>query len=461
MANLIQNPGAEAGSTTGWVSDGFSATTGGTGQLTAHGGSWIYYTYGWPGNMYQNVPTSPGLQYYISMWAMRTCNTQTYGGHSETVFINADTTNIAGQNDGPYLQWTQYSGYYTAISTSTEIFIAGAGVPGVCSTWFDDISVIALPTPEPTAAPSFKPTRRPTSQPTEQPTDHPTNRPTRDPTNQPTRHPTSRPSVPTSQPSQRPSHLPTSQPSQRPSKPAIKSSGQVKEVSCDTITCGVPILVAICILFFMVVAFIFSPLGTRFKTLVLMAFCKKEPPILPTADPNENGLQTANPTENVLHNPEEKHIMISYCWEQKNAVVALTKYLKDRHGYDICRDEEGSSLMPPMSGSTDAWMADAIEKSVIIIVCVSPAYNRSVNCQKEARFAHMRRDINKVEKILYVMMDPEFVPWKGSINGQLALWIGNDFCYQLFNVQRDLITTGDALAAVIGDVGKKASLNKS
>jgi hypothetical protein len=87
----------------------------------------------------------------------------------------------------------------------------------------------------------------------------------------------------------------------------------------------------------------------------------------------------------------------SYSWgAKKDLVVALTRYLREQHGLDVCRDEDGSSVVPPIGGSTDLWMARAIERSHTVIVCVSRAYVASVNCQKEARYAHQRRDRKKL-----------------------------------------------------------------
>jgi hypothetical protein len=49
-------------------------------------------------------------------------------------------------------------------------------------------------------------------------------------------------------------------------------------------------------------------------------------------------------------NPDGKHVMVSYCWN-KNAksehVIALSKYLRDKHGYDVCRDEGACAVEQP------------------------------------------------------------------------------------------------------------------
>ena len=66
--------------------------------------------------------------------------------------------------------------------------------------------------------------------------------------------------------------------------------------------------------------------------------------------------------------------MVSYAWgAKKELVVGLAGALRGL-GYDVWRDEEGSEIVPSMSGDTDERMAQAIESSHTVIVCVSPQY---------------------------------------------------------------------------------------
>ncbi len=100
-----------------------------------------------------------------------------------------------------------------------------------------------------------------------------------------------------------------------------------------------------------------------------------------------------------------KHVMLSYCWAdaaKPELVKALGQLLQDQ-GIDVWRDETGSSLVGPMSDSTDETMALAVEASSVVIICVSqkcachapsPAaaaphwhvrrYKVSPNCRQEA-----------------------------------------------------------------------------
>ena len=155
-----------------------------------------------------------------------------------------------------------------------------------------------------------------------------------------------------------------------------------------------------------------------------------------------------------LVNQTGKHIMISYCWTQKVLVTALAMYLREKHGYDVWIDELGSSVCSKMSGASDAKMAEAVEKSHTVIVFVSKEYYASVNCQKEAKYAHQRRDKGKV-KIHYVMMQRDYttVSKPDCIEGALALWIGDEIWYSLFE-ESQVVGTGDSLADLIGEQGK-------
>ena len=68
-----------------------------------------------------------------------------------------------------------------------------------------------------------------------------------------------------------------------------------------------------------------------------------------------------------------KHVMLSYCWAdaaKPELVKALGKVLQEQ-GIDVWRDETGSSLVGPMSDSTDETMALAVEASSVVVICVS------------------------------------------------------------------------------------------
>jgi hypothetical protein len=65
--------------------------------------------------------------------------------------------------------------------------------------------------------------------------------------------------------------------------------------------------------------------------------------------------------------------MLSYCWAStaKPELVKALGQLLQQQGIDVWRDETGSSLVSPMSDSTDETMALAVEASSVVIICVS------------------------------------------------------------------------------------------
>lgn len=68
------------------------------------------------------------------------------------------------------------------------------------------------------------------------------------------------------------------------------------------------------------------------------------------------------------------HIMISYQWSNQSVLKHLGSFLKDK-GYKIWMDIEN------MGGSTLQAMAEAVEESAIILICISEKYKESPNCR--------------------------------------------------------------------------------
>ena len=92
-----------------------------------------------------------------------------------------------------------------------------------------------------------------------------------------------------------------------------------------------------------------------------------------------------------------QHIMLSYCWNKlakPQLVQALGEELR-RLNYEVWRDAEGSALLGPMSGSTDDIMAQAVELSYLVVICVSKEYKKSSNCRMEANYSNQRRKLGR------------------------------------------------------------------
>jgi MYXO-CTERM domain-containing protein len=146
--NLLTNPGFETGDLTGWVAVQGDTGLGGVnvGGGTPHSGN-DYFGMGQTSqssesDFYQDVATVVGQQYVASCWAYEEdpsspgCITVTFGG--------AQVGPASGIVAGTY---TQYSGTFTATSTTTRLESTGWEL----AEWVisDDYSVTAVQTPEP------------------------------------------------------------------------------------------------------------------------------------------------------------------------------------------------------------------------------------------------------------------------------------------------------------------------
>lgn len=61
--------------------------------------------------------------------------------------------------------------------------------------------------------------------------------------------------------------------------------------------------------------------------------------------------------------------------------------------------KEGSSIVPRMSGSMQDRMAEAIERSHTVIICVSREYKVSASCRLEANYAYQRQQKGSIVNI--------------------------------------------------------------
>ena len=128
--------------------------------------------------------------------------------------------------------------------------------------------------------------------------------------------------------------------------------------------------------------------------------------------------------------------MLSYCWHpdaRPDAVIAVEKELRKR-GCDVWRDEVGSSLLPPMHGSTHDCMAKAVEFSSLVVVFVSKQYKESPNCRCECKYANQLRGRNKLD-IVFVMMQKEYTTCSDPnyCDGWLGFMIGDSFWLPLYD----------------------------
>jgi len=100
-------------------------------------------------------------------------------------------------------------------------------------------------------------------------------------------------------------------------------------------------------------------------------------------------------------------VMLSYNWDNQKVVVEIADRLK-KDGFKVWLD------LDEMSGSTLEAMANAVESSSIVLVCMSRKYKESSNCRLEGEYAFRK---NKV--IIPLMMQDQWEPdgWLGAIAG--------------------------------------------
>jgi hypothetical protein len=118
--------------------------------------------------------------------------------------------------------------------------------------------------------------------------------------------------------------------------------------------------------------------------------------------------------------PRKYDIMISYCWANKPLCrLIYERFQQDR--YFVWFDEN------EMHGSICERMAEGIEKSDFILICMSSGYKKSLNCQAEAEYAFKRE-----KKIVPLMVEPKY-----KADGWLGLIVGSKLYVKFAEKQDD------------------------
>ncbi|KAH9260391.1 hypothetical protein BASA81_001561 [Batrachochytrium salamandrivorans] len=115
-------------------------------------------------------------------------------------------------------------------------------------------------------------------------------------------------------------------------------------------------------------------------------------------------------------------IMISYNWKHQ-AQARLIHSLLESQGYPVWRDEQN------MKADIMTAMADAVSKSTVVLVLVSPFYKESANCQMECQFAH-----NNNRKLIPVLVEPGYA---FKADGWLGLLLGSKLYYDVSGSQME------------------------
>jgi len=129
------------------------------------------------------------------------------------------------------------------------------------------------------------------------------------------------------------------------------------------------------------------------------------------------------------------HIMLSYQWGSQEIVKKIAFALRDA-GYKIWLDIE------EMQGSTLQAMADAVERSCIVLICLTQKYKESPNCRSEAEYT------NKLRKhFIPLMLESNYQP-----DGWLGILLGEKLYYPFDETNFE--ATFNKLVKVIGNKGK-------
>ncbi|XP_071108142.1 uncharacterized protein [Haliotis cracherodii] len=101
------------------------------------------------------------------------------------------------------------------------------------------------------------------------------------------------------------------------------------------------------------------------------------------------------------------HIMISYQWADQKKLLQVKEMLRAQ-GFSVWMDVDN------MGGSTLQAMAEAVQNSAVVLVCMSERYKESQNCRSEAEYAFSLQ-----KTIVPLLMQRAYKPdgWLGMIKG--------------------------------------------
>lgn len=136
------------------------------------------------------------------------------------------------------------------------------------------------------------------------------------------------------------------------------------------------------------------------------------------------------------------HIMISYCWKQKDLVQEINRRLKIQRFTTWIDVEE-------MSGSTLDAMAAAVENAAVVCVCYSEAYKESLNCRQEAEYAFRQE-----KPIIPIRVEKNY-----QADGWLGILLGTKF-YVDCPMEQNLDEALPILIKQLENLGKKGQENR-
>ncbi|KAL3855585.1 hypothetical protein ACJMK2_014792 [Sinanodonta woodiana] len=110
------------------------------------------------------------------------------------------------------------------------------------------------------------------------------------------------------------------------------------------------------------------------------------------------------------------HIMISYNWRYQDDVKKIRDKLK-ANGYSVWMDID--NISGKKDGSILDAISEAVEKSHVVLICMSQKYKESKICKREAIYADQWD-----KEIVALKMEKDYKP-----NGWLGLIVGDDLYY--------------------------------
>ncbi|CAD5115027.1 DgyrCDS4048 [Dimorphilus gyrociliatus] len=157
----------------------------------------------------------------------------------------------------------------------------------------------------------------------------------------------------------------------------------------------------------------------------------------------EDSKKSKDQRKSSIVNSDTGHIMISYQWGNQNVLKQLSGFLK-KHDYKIWMDIEN------MGGSTLQAMAEAVEQSSIILLCISEKYKESPNCRMEAEYA-LRRN----KRFIPLLMERGYQP-----DGWLGIMVGTRLYYD-FSGKYAFDEKATELVRELGNEGKASTKNSN
>lgn len=113
-------------------------------------------------------------------------------------------------------------------------------------------------------------------------------------------------------------------------------------------------------------------------------------------------------------NTAKAQLMLSYQWDNQKQVLEIANALKEL-GFEIWIDVE------KMSGDIFDKMAQAVEGSTIVLICMTSKYEKSANCKRELNYA-----VEKKKKLIPIYVEKDYAA-RGSLGLIIAGKLYFDF----------------------------------